>query len=363
MSGKSPAGLPPLVPPEPPWQPTEQPPRVFPARRARLIIGAVVTLAVFVGGGWWLRSEQRKLDVKQAIGGEQDQVVVQERRGLQEEHAALKRKYEAVARDRDNLLAQTQLAQEKRDEAEGVRNLLERVLKRTAEENRTFAEQRGPMAAELAELRVAREQLEQEQAQLYEELEDYRSRSRRKQLRQQLSEVRDEQKAVEKQLRRTARELNETAQREQQGLEALEGLQARLETVQQEYTNEVEENASLRREVNRLPRDVSGLAREHRRMTQELADTHFNMGIMFSKRREFRQAAKEFRKVIELKPSDPDAHYNLGIIYAEHLPNRQKAIELFRKYLTVSPKQGKRPSYATSYIATWRAWEAEERLE
>ena len=35
---------------------------------------------------------------------------------------------------------------------------------------------------------------------------------------------------------------------------------------------------------------------------QDLADTHYNMGVMFSKKRNYGRAAKEFRQVIDPHP-------------------------------------------------------------
>jgi Flp pilus assembly protein TadD len=104
------------------------------------------------------------------------------------------------------------------------------------------------------------------------------------------------------------------------------------------------------------------MAREHERLLREVADTHYNMGALFSAKNDYSRAAKEFQKVVELKPDDGDAYYNLGVIYAEHLPDRDKATVFFRKYLQLNP-HAKDASWVKQYIASWRAWEAKERLE
>ena len=114
--------------------------------------------------------------------------------------------------------------------------------------------------------------------------------------------------------------------------------------------------------MNQLPKDINRLAQEHERLVNELGDTHYNLGVMFFKKRDFGRAVKEFQKVIEMRPNDGQAHYNVGLIYAEHLPDRERAIKYFRRFVQEEPK-GQEASYARKYIATWRAWEAEERLE
>ncbi len=88
---------------------------------------------------------------------------------------------------------------------------------------------------------------------------------------------------------------------------------------------------------------------------------HYNLGVILSRQKDYRRAAVEFRKVIELRPDDADAHYNLGVIYAEHVPNRSKALAYFRKYLALNPRS-QDASWVKQYIATWQAWEGKERL-
>ena len=118
----------------------------------------------------------------------------------------------------------------------------------------------------------------------------------------------------------------------------------------------------MKRQSKNVPSDVARLAQQHERLVRETADMHYNMGVLFSKNKQYYQAVAEFRKVIELRPDDADAHYNLGVIYAEDLPDREKAVAHFRRYLEISPRAHD-ASWVKQYIASWQAWEAKERLE
>ena len=122
------------------------------------------------------------------------------------------------------------------------------------------------------------------------------------------------------------------------------------------------ENATLRKQAQKVPQEVSKLAKQHERLIDETAALHYNLGVFFSQQKQFGRAAQEFRRTIELNPGDADAHYNLGVIYAEHLPNRKKAIDCFRKYLSLDPN-AQDANWVRQTIAGWQAWEGKERLE
>ncbi len=138
--------------------------------------------------------------------------------------------------------------------------------------------------------------------------------------------------------------------------------QSRIKKVQENYTASVAENSTLRNQARTIPADVGRIVREHEQLIKENADMHYNLGVLFAQQKEYTRALSEFRKVVELRPNDADAYYNLGVIYAEHLPDREKAMAHFRRYLTLKPG-AKDSSWVKQYIASWRAWEVQDRLE
>ena len=284
-----------------------------------------------------------------------------QRQSLQGRLAALTQATDSLKMDRDNLLSQNKHLTEEHQELSDRAALHERVLKQASEETRG--------------LKARLQQLEQDYVQLQDvhatvanaydaanaELAQAKRHSRETQLTQQLSreraihandltalqEARRRVQALESQAAHAKTELAKTEQR--------------LSVMQEKYTQELSSNRTLTAKASRIPPDVTTMAREHQRLLKDLADTHYNMGVLFVKGNDYTRAAKEFQKVVELKPDDGDAHYNLGMIYAEHLPDRSKALTAFTRYLELNPN-AQDASWVKHYIVSWRAWESKERL-
>lgn len=334
-----------------------------PPRLPRLLVAAIVGLALVGGGGIaWLTEKLRQLQRDYALVDERGVSMAQKARQLEAQLQQLSADTAHIERDRDNLLAVTKQAQEKQQEAEGVRNLLEKILQRTGEENRLMEARLPEMEQELRRLQTERDRLAEERVGLEQRLSKQRQRSEQKKLQDQLSVLRKREEELERATTTARRDVQEAAAEAKRLRQERDQLQARLDQLQKEYAEEVSSNASLRRQTERLPKDVTRIAREHERLVQELADTHYNMGVSFSERADYVRAAKEFEQVLDLRPQDPDALYNLGVIYAEHLPDRAKATKCFTRYLSLD-SVGRGASYAKQYIASWRAWEGKERLE
>jgi tetratricopeptide (TPR) repeat protein len=90
---------------------------------------------------------------------------------------------------------------------------------------------------------------------------------------------------------------------------------------------------------------------------------HYNLGVFYTKNKEYPRAIAEFEKSIELNPEDPYAHFNLGYIYAEYLVDRPKAIVNFRKYLSLLKTDDKDADWVKKYILTWQTWEGKKPIE
>jgi Flp pilus assembly protein TadD len=69
-------------------------------------------------------------------------------------------------------------------------------------------------------------------------------------------------------------------------------------------------------------------------------EPHFNLGLVYERRRMLPQAEREFRTSLQLDPDQPDASNMLGVIYAEQhdiLSARRVWTELVRKYPHYGP--------------------------
>lgn len=332
------------------------------SREALLLLSVILLVVGACVGGWRLFLALRQLQAQYVVVERRDVAGQQRMRELRQQYEELSRQYDQLTVDRDNLFAQAKRAIQDTEQAQAERNLLENVFRQTDLQRLELLNRLKTLEERLTGLKDQQDAWLSERQVLEQRLAKTTDRSQEKILTQQLKQVRRKHVELRRTLRDTQREFRHTARNEEKASANLMRLGHRLETLQGEYTDAVSENASLRRQMDRLPKNVTGIAREHQRLTKDLADTHYNMGVMFSQQKSYRRAEAEFLKVIELSPDDAESHYNLGVIYAEHLPDREKAIAFFRKYLVLNPR-GQSANWAKEYVATWQAWEGKERLD
>lgn len=328
----------------------------------------VIGLAIVAAGhtAWRLMGELRRLRSEQ-LDLKKHEVLTQEQLNqFQAEQAQLTKNLQLVATDRDNLVAQVKHMAQAQQDADTQRQLFEDMFRGSEAERLALLHRLGPLETQQQELVKDREFLINERAALQQSvvaLQDrVQKRTEEKRLKQQLADAEKKRKQLEASLAKNSRTLDQVAKERASIQQDFAKLKQRYEPLQERYAQLLSDNKTLKRKVERLPGDLADLTREHERLIKDLGDTHYNMGVMFSKRRDFPRAAAEFQKAIELKPDDADAYYNLGVIYAEHLPDRGRATTLLRQYLVLSP-EGAQANWAQQYIASWRAWEAKERLE
>ncbi len=115
-----------------------------------------------------------------------------------------------------------------------------------------------------------------------------------------------------------------------------------LEARQQQLLKENAENREKLEVMKAKFKDaVPGLAKSGRisqKMMRENADMHYNLGTIFLQNKQYKEAIKEYERVLELRPSDSETHYNLGVLYDDYLKDREKALYHYQKYLTINPK-------------------------
>ncbi|MBI3321614.1 MAG: hypothetical protein HYZ91_05040 [Candidatus Omnitrophica bacterium] len=281
--------------------------------------------------------------------------------------------------DRDNVLAQLKMAREQKDEATQERNLFERVLKQTAQEHREMKGHLAPLEEERDELRRLYEDAAKERELLEAELgklrqpdqhpvqakatkPDRKGEAEAKRLKDELAKEKQELRKSAQALQEAQERLKERRSVDVKAQEKLAKLQSQYDDLQEHYTALMAKNKTLEHRADQMPTDVTRLAQQHQRLLKETADMHYNLGVLFSKNKQFYQAAAEFRKVLEMRPDDSEAYYNLGVIYAEHLPDQEQAVTYFRKFLAISP-HSRDASWVKKYIATSQAWDAKDNLE
>ncbi len=71
--------------------------------------------------------------------------------------------------------------------------------------------------------------------------------------------------------------------------------------------------------------------------TTRQRDVHYNMGVVFANRGQFKEAEREYLRALRLDPADADTHYNLGVLYEQSLKEYRKAASHYRRYLKLRP--------------------------
>jgi tetratricopeptide (TPR) repeat protein len=121
-------------------------------------------------------------------------------------------------------------------------------------------------------------------------------------------------------------------------------------------------NRSLEKKLEQIPSRFAEIARENKVLVKETALMHYNLGVFYTKNKEYSRAIAEFEKDVELNPDDAAAHYNIGFIYAEYLTNRPLAITHFRKFLSLVKSEDKDVDWVKKYILTWQTWEGKKPI-
>ena len=138
---------------------------------------------------------------------------------------------------------------------------------------------------------------------------------------------------------RTEKKLGERFDRERQKLEAdLASAKNYVKLVEKERDDYLTKSVELKENLNKTLKEFSEANKKNKTLQAEVADMHYNLGVILTKQNNFRAAMREYEKVLELKPDDKDSHYNLAIIYDEYMKDNKRALEHYRAYLKIAPE-------------------------
>ena len=297
---------------------------------------------------------------------------------LKAEYDKLKKQYDAVAADRDNILAQSQRmldcnqrlgaleisAKAVQDERDQLKKSLQKSQDEASLLNRAVAEQKAEAQDRTKELEDKANQLVQDNNKLKNSLEkveiEYKILPETK---REIARLQSEKKDLVRknaQLDVSVKRLDsERLDREAQ----VEVYRKQIIDFKKRYEQAMVKNRILEKKVDQLPVKFAEMARENKVLIKETALMHYNLGVFYTKNKEFARSVAEFEKSIELNPDDPYAHFNLGYIYAEYVVDRPKAIANFKKYLGLLKTDDKDSDWVKKYIITWQTWEGKKPME
>jgi tetratricopeptide (TPR) repeat protein len=292
---------------------------------------------------------------------------------IKKEFLELESGYKALSRDRDNLLIQTEKLIREKNLAQGLKVSLEdskKLIAKLEEEKAQALGQGLKLEEEIDSLKIIQLQLLQENAQLKEAFKQEELKSskvswlkEKKDLEKENSTLKNNLKEAQSLLSSSDKNLSKLSKDlEKSGKEAV-GLKEKLTKLNKEHASLVEKNKILQKGFLEAPNKFAELARQNKALIKQTANMHYNLGVFYTKNKQYSRAIAEFEKAVELNPEDAHAHFNLGYIYAEYVENRARAVEHFRKYLNLASSKDKDMDWVKKYVITWSSYEAKEPMD
>ncbi len=359
----------------------------------RKAAGLIILFVVFCAAG---AAATYYFLVRDATQGkdEQVQIMLREKEELSSANKSLEEKldrlsadYDKIYKDRENIIEQSRRIIQEKNALLNVQTALEEVT----EEKEQYLKEKEETAQELdslisqtkqikdkyeQELSLAKKQIKTYQEEVAEKNkinEELINKTRvreleasvktlkgdNKDLAQKLREIGLEKDKLDRQLEQNKKEYD----KEQLTLQKrYDDLSSQYEELTTKYRKLEKEQEVLNKRLAEFPSKIANLAAENKRLVGETADMHYNLGLFYFRKQEYKRALPEFERTIKINPQDAESYYYLGYIYAEYFMKQDKAIEYFDKYVELAPR-GIHSAWVNQYILSWRIWDEKENIE
>ncbi|MDD5255234.1 MAG: tetratricopeptide repeat protein [Candidatus Omnitrophica bacterium] len=340
---------------------------------AVLSIGALLAALIALNAGNSklksdLDNRVQSLAKATAAGAELDNAL----RKVKTEYTDLQKKLEEITAQRQQLDVQVKGLLSDRDLArklEGERETLKADKEIVQKQKEAAEKARLELDAQIAALKDKIRGLETVQVQLYKEKEqvaasltELRDKTGVKKLEDENAALKKENGALSKSLNQAQSELEKLKNQESKLREDFKKQSAKLEDAEKNLQEQARKFKAFEQTYVDAPLKCADLARQNKTLIRRTANMHYNMGVFYTKQKEYSRAISEFEKAVQLAPDDAASYFNLGYIYAEYIQHRQRAIEYFRKYLQYADKNDKDTDWAKKYILTWQAWDGKQPM-
>ena len=229
------------------------------------------------------------------------------------------------------------------------RNLRDRLagaqndLSAARDELKSQADKAAELEKELAPVRELRKQLSEKDKKLKQAedaAKDYKGDAAN--LEKELLATKKNLEKAQKQLNtvvgRTEEKVKTAGESEKKKLESgLAAAKNYVKLVEGERDDYLTKMAELKQNLSDALSRMANVTAANNGLREEVADMHYNLGVILAKQNDFRTAIREFEKVLSVKPDDADAHYNLAILYDEKVKDNNKALEHYRAYMKIAP--------------------------
>ncbi|MBU2063941.1 MAG: tetratricopeptide repeat protein [Candidatus Omnitrophica bacterium] len=293
---------------------------------------------------------------------------------LKEEYDQLKKEYEHITHDRDNLRAQAQYLLKYKEEIISAQKEKEKIDAERAQWDMERETLKGMLKkaeadkellkAQMEDMGIVKFKMEEEK----EEIKKTLSKAKARyiiidDLKSRINDLQAENRRLIEDNRRWEKQANKADDRLEEAKLKSNILRGQIRQLKVKYNDALRQNGILVKKLEDQPREYAEISRENKVLIKRTALMHYNLGVFYTKNKEYARAAAEFEKTIELNPEDTYAYFNLGYIYAEYYVDRPKAIDYFKKYLDLAKKDDKDVDWVKKYIVTWQTWEGKDALK
>jgi tetratricopeptide (TPR) repeat protein len=279
----------------------------------------------------------------------------------------LKKDYDAVKADRDNLLMQSRTTGDFRNRFSEA----EASAKKAQEESARTKQEILVKDSQISDLRQKISDLETNNSQLVKANEDTKKSLEKMsfeykivpETKKELAAAKNENTAVRRNLKQLDDKIKKLQEDKLNNDAQLEIYRMQIKEHKKRYETALTRNRVLEKKTEQMPVRFAEISRQNKTLLKETALMHYNLGVFYSKNKEYTRALAEFEKSVELNPDDAGSYFNLGYICAEYLINRPKAIEYFRKFLSLVKTEDKDVDWVKKYILTWQTWEGKKPMD
>jgi chromosome segregation ATPase len=342
-------------------------------KTALIIIICILVIASLVTAIFYFRSRNLKVNSQFASLQANFKKTTKEYREVENKYEKLIADFEGLTKERDNLLIQIKGLIVDRNIARQLELAVDKnkqELDALTKEKQALTDKTLEQNGIIRKLKVEQEKLLGEKKQLSDELARERNVSLLVRVEQEKANLQKENSDLTNNLKLSKvkiHELQERIDRLQRDLDKskTEGsdLSLKLDRLNKKFTEALEKNKKLEQEFVEAPKKFAEIARQNKLLIRQTANVHYNVGVFYTKQKEYSRAIAEFEKAIELNPNDAYSHFNLGYIYAEQVVDREKAIKQFREYLRLAKKDDKDVDWVKKYLMTWESWEGKKPVE
>jgi len=339
-----------------------------------IILAVLISLSIFaLFNSSYFYSKYKKSDLNLQKFTREFESIKKENAGFKEKAEKLEKEIKAISTDRDNLITQAKSlladrARVKELEAElgklkEVKDSLDKESKQANSENRNLKEELKKLSLSYSQKVKDKKELEESLATERDQVSVTKLEKERLLLQKENEKLLFNFAKSEKQIS----SLNEAVLKAKDETRKVKGdlteNKTQLERLNKRYIDLVKKNKFLEQRTSSSPAKFTEIARQNKTLIKETANMHYNLGVFYTKNKEYPRAVTEFEKALALAPDDAYANFNLGYIYAEQLINRPKAISHFKRYLNLAKSTDKDTDWVRKYILTWETYEGNKPME